>query len=89
MNQAINFPVQIIAIERLNNSTSGNPRFRICLDDQIGWAGEFVTMSDAAFCYAVGNRDQMSVGSWVTVEFTRAGRIRNMAPAVVPKWKRL
>lgn len=69
--------VRISWIERLNNSVNGNPRFTFCLN------GEEVvqSMSDASFCYAVGNPG-MRAGDTVVIERTRSGRIRHMGPYV-------
>jgi hypothetical protein len=67
---------RIESIERLNNSVNGNPRFRFYFSD-----GEFaISMSDAAFCYAVGN-EGMREGCTVVIEHTRAGNIRHMGPS--------
>jgi hypothetical protein len=67
--------VRIESIERLNSSVNGNPRFRFYLSD-----GDYATsMSDAAFCYAVGNPG-MRPGDTVVIERTRAGNIRHMGP---------
>lgn len=66
---------KIESIERLNLSVNGNPRFRFTFSD-----GEVAdSMSDAGFCYAVGNPG-MRVGDTVGIEYTRAGRIRHMGP---------
>jgi hypothetical protein len=66
---------RIERIERLRTSHYGNPRFRITFTD-----GTILTsMSDAAFCYAVGNPG-MREGSTVVIELTRAGRISHMGP---------
>lgn len=59
--------------ERLNSSVNGNPRYRVHFDN----GSSAITMSDAGFCYAVGNPG-LRDGDTVEVEFTRAGRIRNM-----------
>jgi hypothetical protein len=66
----------IAHIRRLKSSVNGNPRFMIDFED----APAAVTMSDAGFCYAIGNPG-MRVGSKVVVELTYAGRIRHMEPA--------
>ncbi len=66
----------IVAMERAGCSVNGNPRFRIVFTDGT----IALTMSDAGFCYAIGN-EGMRVGSTVRIEFTRAGRIRSMTPA--------
>lgn len=59
--------------ERLGLSVNGNPRFRFTFTD-----GTMLdSMSDAAYCYAVGNAG-MREGSTVYLELTRAGRIRVM-----------
>jgi hypothetical protein len=66
---------KIESIKRLNLSVNGNPRFRFTFSD-----GEVAdSMSDAGFCYAVGNPD-MRAGDTVVIERTRAGRIRHMGP---------
>jgi hypothetical protein len=67
--------VRIESIIRLNSSVNGNPRFAFSFSNGEG----YISMSDAAFCYAVGNPG-MRVGDTVTIELTRAGRIRHMGP---------
>jgi len=69
--------VKIESIERLNNSVNGNPRFRFYLSGNGEYGEEAFSMSDAAFCYAVGNPG-MRAGDTVVIERTRAGRIRHM-----------
>jgi hypothetical protein len=59
--------------DRLRSSTNGNPRFRFMFSDGT----EHYSMSDAGWCYAVGNPG-MREGSTVDLELTRAGRIRVM-----------
>jgi len=66
----------IAHLRRLKSSVNGNPRYMIEFEDGLS----AVTMSDAGFCYAIGNED-MRVGSRVSVELTYAGRIRHMGPA--------
>ncbi len=68
------FAVQLVAIERLRNSTNGNPRYSLFIDDQSGGCGEFTTSSDISSAYEIGNPGYR-VGDWVHVAFTRAGRI--------------
>jgi len=63
---------EITSIERLSCTVNGNPRFKIGLDGET-----YVTSSDAAFCYEVGNPGYRC-GSHVRVQFTRAERIANM-----------
>jgi hypothetical protein len=67
---------RIETIKRLNLSVNGNPRFHFTFSDGT----EATSMSDAAFCYAVGNPG-MRTGDLVVLEFTRAGRIRHMGPS--------
>ena len=66
----------IATIERRNSSVYGNPRFLIAFTDGTS----ALTMSDASFCYAIGNPG-MRAGSTVSVEFTRAERIRHITPS--------
>lgn len=67
---------RIAHIERRNSSVNGNPRFRFTFTD-----GDVAdSMSDAAFCYAVGNPD-MREGCTVVIERTRSGNVRHMGPA--------
>ena len=58
---------------RLHSSVNGNPRYRFTFTD----GSSHDSMSDAGWCYGVGNPG-MREGSTVTVELTRAGRIRVM-----------
>lgn len=76
MTGHMNETLTITDMSRINNSMNGNPRYAIAFDNGLA----VYTMSDAGFCYAIGNKD-MREGSRVTVELTRAGRIRHMAPA--------
>lgn len=66
----------IRAYRRRNSSANGNPAYTFAFEG--GTRAD--TMSDAGFCYAVGNHD-MRHGCAVDVEFTKAGRIRHMEPA--------
>lgn len=66
----------IAHLRRLKSSVNGNPRYMIEFEDGLA----AVTMSDAGFCYAIGN-EGMRVGSRVSVELTYAGRIRHMEAA--------
>jgi hypothetical protein len=67
-------PVKTIErYERLNSSVNGNPRFRFTFTDGT----VLDSMSDAGWCYAVGN-PELREGSTVSLELTRAGRIRVM-----------
>lgn len=66
----------ILRYDRLRSSVNGNPRFRFVFTD-----GTMLdSSSDAGWCYGVGNPD-MREGSRVSIELTRAGRIRIMNPA--------
>lgn len=60
-------------IDRLNSSSNGNPRYRITFTD----GSSAITMSDAAFCYSIGNPGYR-VASQVQVEWSRAGRIAQL-----------
>ncbi len=60
-------------VDRLNNSASGNPRFRLHFDD----ATSAITSSDAPVSY--GNVESM-VGKRVAITSTRAGRITDCEP---------
>lgn len=71
---------RIESIERLNSSVNGNPRFRFHFHG--GEAAD--SMSDASFCYAVGNPG-MREGDLVRIERTRAGNIAHMEEADVSK----
>jgi hypothetical protein len=62
--------------ERLRSSTNGNPRYRFTFTDGT----VLDSMSDAGWCYAVGNPG-MREGSPVSLELTRAGKIRVMREA--------
>ena len=61
-------------LERIANSTSGNPRFRVSFTD--GTAAR--TMSDAAVNYGLGNPEFRGVP--LTVTFTVHGNIRYARP---------
>ncbi len=82
-NKLLDFPVQIIGIERKGCSTNGNPRFEIIWDDKIGWAGYAMTQSDVSFSYEIGNPG-FRVGDWVRLAFTRHGRISDIRKAEAP-----
>lgn len=68
---------RILRIDRLHNSVNGNPAWEITFTD-----GERArTASDAACSYGIGNPD-MREGCLVVVEYTRAGRISRLGPAI-------
>ncbi len=69
---------RIHRIEALNSSVNGNPRFRVFFADRPLMG--FVTSSDAAFAYTVGNAGTRE-GDTVLVDYTPAHRIRHMEPA--------
>jgi len=56
--------------ERLNNSASGNPRWRLHTD-----RGSFITSSDASCNYEVENLLGDQKGALVEITLTRAGRV--------------
>lgn len=70
----------ILAIERLNNSRNGNPRYKVYLANESGtfpsWAGVWLTSSDAMVNYDVENL--YHAGKLVNVWLTKAGRICRM-----------
>jgi hypothetical protein len=66
----------ILRYDRLRSSVNGNPRYRFVFTD----GSAYDSMSDAAWCYAVGN-PEMREGSTVALELTSAGRIRVMRAA--------
>lgn len=65
--------VHITRTERLNNSTNGNPRFRISLSSDDLELGSYETSSDAACNYEISNyaNSGKSFDAWLT----RTGRI--------------
>lgn len=67
----------IASIARRKSSAYGNPAFKISFTD----GSSMQTMSNAGFCYAIGNHD-MREGSRVLVRLTATGRIRSMRPQV-------
>lgn len=73
--------VRIESIERLTNSYSGNPRYRISWSEQ-GWKeyGAANTSSDASYNYAIGNRGY-SVRDLVEIELNGRGTIKSITPA--------
>lgn len=65
---------RIERLERLNNSTNGNPRYKVWFSGG-GWA---VTQSDAAISYEINNPEFRDTD--VEITFTRAGRISFAKP---------
>lgn len=65
---------RIDTIERIKNSTNGNPRFRITMDGKAR-----NTSPDAAFAYEVGNQG-LRPGDLVVVAINGRGAIVNMLP---------
>jgi hypothetical protein len=74
-NPRLHFTKTILRYDLLPSSSYGNPRFRFTFTD--GTAHN--SMSNAGWCYAVGNRD-MREGSAVEITLTPAGKIRVMRP---------
>jgi hypothetical protein len=66
-------------LERLNNSSNGNPRFRVYFTDGTS----ALTSSDAGVAYGIGNREMLN--SALKVELTRAGRIAYLTPVTPPE----
>lgn len=69
--------VRITDWERLNNSVSGGPKFRVRFDD----ATTFISQSDAAWCHGFGVNKGLRTDDKVTITLTRAGYISHMVPA--------
>jgi len=67
---------RIVSSERLQNSSNGNPRYRIVFDDKVTRTSQ----SDSAWVYAFGN-EGLRNGDKVTITLSRAGRISQMEPA--------
>lgn len=68
--------MRITNLRRTTNSVNGNPAYFISLTFPDGKEYTYRTMSDAGFCYDIENREYHE--NPVTVELTRAGRIRNI-----------
>lgn len=81
----LEFPVQIRHIHRLSNTTAGNPRYELVLDDMLSWCGVFKTRGNSAFSLLIGNKD-MREGSWVYVTFTDKQVIKDLVPADPPSY---
>lgn len=76
MSQAAPTTVVLYSVERLNNSTNGNPRFSLWTSQ-----GTFTTKSDASVNYDVENvANKIPAGEGVLVHLTltRAGRVEGM-----------
>jgi hypothetical protein len=74
--------MKIIAwTERLNNSASGNPRFRVHFTD----GDVMLTKSDASCSFGVENYARS--GEPIDITITRAGRIETMQPTKQPHVK--
>ncbi len=78
MTESIVVGRTLLRFEVLNSSVNGNPRYRVFFVDRP--TRGYITMSDAAFVYQLGNPG-WRVGSRVWVAYTRAGRIRHMESA--------
>jgi hypothetical protein len=63
----------IVTANRLNNSTNGNPRFRVVIRDTEGQFDTYTTSTDAAVGYEIENL--LRSGAVTTFELTKAGRI--------------
>lgn len=73
----------IESAERLNNSRSGNPRFRLYLVPANGGLGfSAITQSDASCNYGVTNylANWRKPATLLTVRFTPAGRVSHLIP---------
>jgi dipeptidyl aminopeptidase/acylaminoacyl peptidase len=72
------YPLIIHTVKRLNNSTSGNPRFDISFS--IDPDTFYTTQSDAAINYEVTNYEYESPRRPLIVSFTKSNRIYNLVP---------
>lgn len=73
--------MHVTAIERMTNSTNGNPRFRVAMVGRDGEGYIFPTQADAACSYDVENivrEHRRNPDATITVELTRAERIATM-----------
>lgn len=71
--------VQIMKLERRNNSVNGNPKYEIYWLDENDYLQHATTMSDAMFCYGMEN-DIYSLDKpqvWADITFTPAGRLNS------------
>ena len=73
--------VRIESIERLNNSYSGNPRFKIAWSEH-GWTayGSANTASDASYNYEIGNKG-LRERDLVEIELNGRGTIKSIRTA--------
>lgn len=67
------FVGKIVHAVRLNNSTNGNPRFRVMFLDDSGEYREHITKSDASCSYDIENFRRS--GKRAHVYLTKAGRV--------------
>jgi hypothetical protein len=66
--------VTVFSLDRLDNSPSGNPRYKIHTED-----GPYTTSSDAGFCYGIENRRARGAEAQdATLVLTSTGRVRDM-----------
>jgi hypothetical protein len=71
---------RLTEIERLTNSCSGNPRFRLSWDVQGIGSGSANTAADASYNYEIGNKG-LRVGSLVRIELNGRGTIKSISAA--------
>lgn len=74
MNKAQRFTGTLQGVQRLKNTPSGNPRYRIFTMNE---SGDYLTAPDAAVNYAVTNH----IGQKVCIELDELGRVIGMEPA--------
>lgn len=65
----------VAALDRLPNSVSGNPRYRMHFEGSVH---SRITSSDAGFCYGINNADMRNVPLLLTL--TPAGRVAHARP---------
>lgn len=66
--------VKVTDVERLRNSTMGNPRWEITGKVAAQYHDSFVTMSDASDSYSI--TESTLIGETVELTLTPAGRVR-------------
>ena len=74
------FRVRIITLERIRNSTNGNPRWNVTYLTEDGNRGMAETAADAAFGYEIGNPGYRE-GSTVDITFGGWSKIVDMRAA--------
>jgi hypothetical protein len=74
MDRAPDAVTKILSLTPIQNSRSGNPRFKVYLQDH----GPHDTAADSSFNYGIANREMRG---WVNVWFNKRGEIEHAEPA--------